>query len=702
MPAITITSIPGSVHLVVQPQEFLGPDAFQRYLDACRRAAGSFSAARKAHLCPRGNLAVLVTSLRAGGFDPILDVDLAAGIRAEQAARDAVAAAAEERLNRAEGLRLFPFQVAGVKWLAPRDRAILADEMGLGKTIQALMAAPADAPVVVVCPAAVKGVWQREAARWRPDLRVAVLSGRGAFRWPGAGQMFVLNYDILPPVEPKPEAGLPGVPLPAAAPGTVVIADEAHALKTPKAQRTKRFRAVAKAARAAGGKTWLLTGTPILNRPPELWSVASAADLEREAWGNWKRFCWQFRRTKSGWSESWGEPMDEARAGFRRIALQRKRAEVMPELPAKTTRHLSVEIGAADRAVLDDCAALLAEAGIDLGAEMTEAQRSRFAGICFETLSRARAALAAAKMPALMDVVAEYEEVEEPVVVFSAHRVAAEAFAGRPGWAKITGDESPEARTATVAAFQGGQLKGIALTIAAGGVGLTLTRAAHVVFLDLAWTPALNAQAEDRVCRIGQTRPVVVTRLVASHQIDARVHELLGAKETLIAAVEAAPEAQPDAQDVLLALANASNNGSAAGVAASGQRAADDSLVPAPASSSVSHLPPALPQSTPAPVVPSQPMPADNRPRMAQDPVEQWAAAALLTLAGLDRDHARIVNGVGFNKMDGEFGHSLAAQLDRRGTLTPRQWGATVKLCRKYHRQVGSPPSMPATETASS
>lgn len=82
--------------------------------------------------------------------------------------------------------------------------------------------------------------------------------------------------------------------------------------------------------------------------------------------------------------------------------------------------------------------------------------------------------------------------------------------------------------------FQEGKLKGIALTIGAGGIGLTLTRGHQVIFLDLAWTPTLNEQAEDRAVRIGQTKGVIVTRIIADHVIDRRVVELLSEKQYLI------------------------------------------------------------------------------------------------------------------------------------------------------------------------
>ena len=98
----------------------------------------------------------------------------------------------------------------------------------------------------------------------------------------------------------------------------------------------------------------------------------------------------------------------------------------------------------------------------------------------------------------------------------------------RDGWATVTGSTPAEKRQSTVQAFQGGQLKGLALTIQAGGVGLTLTRASNVLFVDLDWTPAMNIQAEDRVCRIGQNaNGILIQRMVSDHPLDLHIQEIL-------------------------------------------------------------------------------------------------------------------------------------------------------------------------------
>jgi SNF2 family DNA or RNA helicase len=149
-------------------------------------------------------------------------------------------------------------------------------------------------------------------------------------------------------------------------------------------------------------------------------------------------------------------------------------------------------------------------------------------------MSEVRASLATAKIPALVEIVADIEEADEPIVVFSAHRAPIDHLGTRDGWAAITGDTPATARTEIEARFQRGELRGVAATIQAGGVAITLTRAHRAVFVDQDWTPALNAQAEDRICRIGQDRGVIITRLIADHTLDRRIAEVLASKTAII------------------------------------------------------------------------------------------------------------------------------------------------------------------------
>ncbi len=237
------------------------------------------------------------------------------------------------------------------------------------------------------------------------------------------------------------------------------------------------------------------------------------------------------------------------------------------------------------------------------------------------------------------------------------------------------------------ASFQAGELKGVAATLTAGGFGLTLTRARYALFVDKWWNDAVNDQARHRIHRIGQTEVQLVTELVADHDLDARVAQILrmkagwskpvadaefGAgpvsqKATPAAALPApetfeAPQARMAREREVVAQAAA--QAAKEWCLRCGQQAtlSDRGLCPACAS-------------------------GGRRP--AKSALERWAENGLLALSGLDPDRAREVNGVGFNKLDGEFGHKLAGRLP---ALTDREWLAAVRMLREYYRQIGPPP----------
>jgi hypothetical protein len=158
----------------------------------------------------------------------------------------------------------------------------------------------------------------------------------------------------------------------------------------------------------------------------------------------------------------------------------------------------------------------------------------------FEEFSSLRAALAESRIPALLEMVEDHEEQGVPLVVFSAHKAPVLACGEREGWEAITGDTSSKKRQEIVERFQAGKLKGLALTIRAGGVGLTLTHAWKAIFVDLDWVPSQNQQAEDRICRIGQLAAhCEIVRMVSDHVLDIHVLDLIGWK---IAVIEAAIE----------------------------------------------------------------------------------------------------------------------------------------------------------------
>jgi SWI/SNF-related matrix-associated actin-dependent regulator 1 of chromatin subfamily A len=677
------------------PTGFLGGELFATY----RQAMGGgwkFDRATKAY---RGTPSQVLAALKILGDK--LPAYLGEGVKAalegvkaerkaELAAADTRAAAVDEKLGEL-GHSLYPYQATGIRWLAGRPAALLADDMGLGKTLQALVSAPAGAPILVVCPAVAKGVWAREASKWRPDLTPVVLKGRKSFRWPAAGEMVVTNWDILPPE------------LAAAPSGVVVVADEAHAAKNSKAARTKRFRAIAKAARKAGGRVWLLTGTPLLNRPPELWALLTAAGLEKQTFGSWPSFAKLMGgrqvtiRARGGrqiavWEWD-GRVAPQVPGMLQNAMLRRLKEDVLEDLPA--LRYESIDVNGLSATLKKQLDAALESIEAQLAAaEATADSTAELPAIPFERISAVATAVATAKIPALLALVEEHEEQGEPLVVFSAHRAPIDELAKREGWAVITGDTPAHRRSEIEDAFQAGKLRGVAATIQAGGVAITLTHASRAVFVDRLFTPALNAQARDRIYRIGQKRGVLITDLVAEHALDRRIYELLAQKEQLIAeTVDAARRAGDEdvaAED--LALLDAA-------------QASDLEAMIAEHEAALAKLEAELDAAEAAKAKAEAEAKMHERiakrcglwdlgdgsgsapRRAARSDEERHAERAVKVLTAMDPDHAEKENQAGWSKADGWVGHALASLVD--GGLSEAAWKMACNLVKKYHRQVG-------------
>lgn len=492
-------------------------------------------------------------------------------------------AEANRRLG-VQGMRLFPYQEDGAEWLAARPTALLSDEPGLGKTYQAVVAAPPRAPVLVVCPSAVKFTWAKSFRSIRPEFPHRIIDAKADWRFPRPGEIVVCGYEILPPaqleidraavnvadksgvkIQPPPwsdamrDAYMKALTAAGAAracpgewskltrmiharrrvtvpfPGTVVIADEAHRVKNNEAAVTVRFREVSALVRGApGGRVWLLTGTPMMNRTDELWTVLQAAGLGTIAF-----------------APHVGASAKEARGRFdidalfpgkipeklRTVMLRRLRSDVLPELPEKTHEVVEVKLDPDTENLADDLVLRLRAAGVNIQtATLDVITTAVMKTIPREMMSELRSKLAQAKIPALLDLVEDIEDANVPLVVFSDHRSALDLLAKRDGWTKITGEETATQKSEAEAAFQAGQFRGIAVSIRAGGVGITLTHAWRAIFVDLPWVPALLSQAEDRLCRIGQkSQGLLYTRLVAAHVLERKIQELLETKERLFA-----------------------------------------------------------------------------------------------------------------------------------------------------------------------
>ena len=434
--------------------------------------------------------------------------------------------------ERAKHPGLYPFQREGVRHLALHSRALLADDMGLGKTVQALCALPAGKPAIVICPKSVKLNWRDECKKWRSDLWPVVVANKKDFRAPlvdlcgrpvPRAEVLIINDDILPDSLLEPGQA---EKFATEFKDCTLVQDEAHRSKNYKTKRSKKVKALGSIC----ARHWQLTGTPLLNHPEDLFGVLESGGTAREVFTSFKKFQVLFnarrvQHSRSGFHTEYGQPTAEVPERLKRIMLRRTKAEALPDLPAKVYKDHSVNgLSASLRWTLDEAWEEYGEL-MDMTGDLPP----------FEAFSALRAKIAGERIDAMLEIVEDYEEQDTPLVVFSAHRAPVDALGTRDGWRTITGSTSTGDRQEAVSRFQTGELKGIALTIQAGGVGITLTRASHVLFVDLDWTPALNAQAEDRVCRIGQTAASIqVTRMISDHPLDRHVTKLLAEKQALI------------------------------------------------------------------------------------------------------------------------------------------------------------------------
>ncbi|HEY2398554.1 MAG TPA: DEAD/DEAH box helicase [Solirubrobacteraceae bacterium] len=423
------------------------------------------------------------------------------------------------------GGELKPFQRAGVRYLLEQRRAFLSDEQGLGKTIEAIATLEADGayPAIVVCPASLKLNWLRELERWLPGRTVQALSGggRGGAAIPEAA-VTVVNYEI---VAPRLES------LRALGPRALVL-DESHYCKNPAAKRTRAAQRLG-ASVPEDGLILALSGTPVLNRPAEL--ISQLRILGRLSdFGSGVRFGERFRGADAHLRLHW-----HLRA---RCYVRRLKADVLPQLPAKTRAIVPVELDNEPeyRLAERDVVAWLQSQPLDL----RELDAKVAAALRAERLVRLNALKllgARGKLHAALGWIHDFCSSGERLVVFAHHQEIQRAVLERfPSALHIVGADSHASRDAALRAFQapdgdGNQL--IVCSTEVAGHGLTLTRASNVVFLELEWTPARHDQAEDRCHRIGQEDAVTASYLLAAGTIDETISTLLERKRALIGAV---------------------------------------------------------------------------------------------------------------------------------------------------------------------
>jgi hypothetical protein len=459
--------------------------------------------------------------------DARLKVTLSPGI---EAWRQSVLQPAAEPSIFAEGLR--PYQRRGVEWLHHLCdvgcHGLLADEMGLGKTIQvlALLAARpvAERPTLIVCPASVVPVWRGEIAKFFPHLAVDVLKAGHDFTSRNDSVIWLASYTQL-----RKHRGL----LDTFEFGYAVL-DEGQFIKNPDAKVTQTCFAVRARHRL------VLTGTPLENRQLDLWSIFRF--LLPGLLGSRAAFEAALHGDREG-------TIGRLRAQLAPFILRRTKKEVATELPPKVEMDLICPLTDVQRSEYARiCTEGLARLGDDVGAAIREksfgflALLTRLRQTCCDPdmLPWMDSPLAdSGKINLLVEKLAEIIGSGHKVVIFSQFvlllgRVRLALAQQFPDLARYELTGMTLDRQKPVEDFQNAPgAAAMLVSLKAAGTGITLHAADYVFLLDPWWNPAVEAQAVDRVHRIGQTNTVFVYRMVTAGTIEERIQALKASKKDL-------------------------------------------------------------------------------------------------------------------------------------------------------------------------
>jgi len=345
----------------------------------------------------------------------------------------------------------------------------------------------------------------------------------------------IANYDIL---NRKIELWLKFRP-------DILILDESHYIKN---ARTKRARAVKK-LHATALRTFALTGTPITNRPVELYTTLNL--LDPHTWHNRNDYIREFCGGEPGGASNLAELQARLRST---VMVRRRKEDVLTELPAKRRQMIELDPSKYTAVLLREKQAVdarkksVAELRDRLAKLDKDTQRKEYEAAAaklrqqyqdaFNEISCVRHETAVAKIPDVIDFIADALRSEQKVLVFAHHRDVIDALETaflRQGVVTLTGSHSQDQRQYAIDSFQNDRDTRVFIgSTTAAGIGITLTAASTVIFAELDWVPANLTQAEDRTHRIGQLHSVSVYHLVVDGSLDAKMAKLLVRKQAII------------------------------------------------------------------------------------------------------------------------------------------------------------------------
>lgn len=407
------------------------------------------------------------------------------------------------------GLQLLDFQAEGVRFLLERPAALLGDEMGLGKSVQAIAAMRLLVlrgevrQALVLCPKTLLFDWLVKLRRWAPELKSLGVEGpknRRWWSWRCAAHVYICGYESW------------------RRDGEEVAADSFDLVVLDEVQKIKNATTLAALSvqRIEAAWRWGLSGTPMENKAGELVAV--------------------FNYLVPGLLQKADalDP-DRVRERVRPYLLRRRKAEVLQSLPPKHSRTVWLDLPPAQRAAYNQAEreGLNDLAGVTSTGTTAHllALLGRLKQLCNYDPESGESAKLEFLQPELEHICGNGEK----ALVFSQYPektlMPLLPRLGRFSPALFHGQLKDYDRAELVCAFQEAQLpRVLCISLKAGGTGLTLTRANHVYHFDQWWNFAAAGQAEDRVHRIGQTRPVFVTNLLTKGTVEERIMELLERK----------------------------------------------------------------------------------------------------------------------------------------------------------------------------
>lgn len=404
-------------------------------------------------------------------------------------------------------MQLLPHQIEARDFLIEKRRAILADQPRVGKTLPTAAAALQHLPAIIVCPAIAKTVWEAAFQRLGCD-DVRVINGRKDAASVGWHKVIIVNYDLLPNL--------------ILGKAQTLVLDECHRIKNPKAARTKAASLLMKMT----PRVYALSGTPIPNRPIELWPILHGLGIYR---GGWFDFAARYAKM---WQAPWGldtsgsSNIPELKALMRPHVLRRKKEDVFKDYKDPQVSLITFDLPVDKREQAFDADALVANPN---------------ALMAFEGLAEVMREAGMRKVSMAAEFIDDLINAGEPVVVFAHHKDVVGQLVDAlftHGPSVVVGDTPRAQRDKAIDAFQTGKTKCFIGNIASCSEGVDLSAADTIVFVECTWSTSALEQASSRVENIAKhgVKPMIYILTIRA-SLDHNVLSKVLAKQNIISQI---------------------------------------------------------------------------------------------------------------------------------------------------------------------